>query len=70
MFQPLNAWCPKMVRHTLKILQYLLQDFCSVSDHFQTLFIQSFIWLGKTYFQKHLVERMKKVEKEWYPMEI
>ena len=26
-----------MVRHTLKILQHLLQDFWSVSDHFGTL---------------------------------
>ena len=26
-----------MVRHTLEILQYLLQDFQSVSDHFTTL---------------------------------
>ena len=26
-----------MVSHTLKILQYLLQDFKSVSDHFKTL---------------------------------
>ena len=26
-----------MVRHTLKILQHLLQDFLSVSDHFTTL---------------------------------
>ena len=27
----------KMVRHALKILQHLLQDFQSVSDHFTTL---------------------------------
>ena len=26
-----------MVRHTLKILQQMLQDFESVSDHFTTL---------------------------------
>ena len=26
-----------MVRHTLEILQYLLQDFQSVLDHFATL---------------------------------
>ena len=25
-----------MVRHTLKILQQMLQDFYSVSDHFRT----------------------------------
>ena len=29
-----------MVRHTLKILQALLQDFKSVSDHFGTLRIE------------------------------
>ena len=28
-----------MVRHTLKILQQMLQDFQSVPDHFQTLCI-------------------------------
>ena len=28
---------PKMVRHTLKILQHLQQDCQSVSDHFTTL---------------------------------
>ena len=26
-----------MVRHTLKILQQMLEDFYSVSDHFKTL---------------------------------
>ena len=26
-----------MVRHTLKILQHLLQDFLSVSDHFTAM---------------------------------
>ena len=35
----LNAWRPKMVRHTLKILQQMLQDFESVSDHFGSLCI-------------------------------
>ena len=29
-----------MVRHTLKILQQMLQDFESVSDHFGTLCIK------------------------------
>ena len=29
-----------MVRHTLKILQHLLQDFYSVPDHFGTLCIK------------------------------
>ena len=29
-----------MVRHTLKILQHLLQDFKNVSDHFGTLRIK------------------------------
>ena len=29
-----------MVRHTLKILQHLLQDFWSVSDHFGTFCIK------------------------------
>ena len=26
-FQPFDAYSPKMVRHTLRILQHLLQDF-------------------------------------------
>ena len=29
-----------MVRHTLKVLQQMLQDFKSVSDHFGTLYIK------------------------------
>ena len=29
-----------MVRHTLKILQQMLKDFYSVSDHFGTLWIK------------------------------
>ena len=29
-----------MARHPLKILQHLMQDFLSVSDHFGTLFIK------------------------------
>ena len=32
-----------MVRHTLKILQQMLQDFKSVSDHFGTLCIKGLI---------------------------
>ena len=32
-----------MVRHTLKILQHLLQDFQSVSDKFGTLYIKELI---------------------------
>ena len=37
-----------MVRHTLKIVQHLQQDFKSMSDHFATLFIKAFktMWLG------------------------
>ena len=35
-----DAYCPKMVRHTLKILQQMLQDFKSVTDHFGTLYIK------------------------------
>ena len=33
-------YSPKMVRHTLKILQHLLQGFFSVSDYFRTLCIK------------------------------
>ena len=33
----LNPQCRKMVRHTLKILQQMLQDFESVPDHITTL---------------------------------
>ena len=32
-----------MVRHTLKILQQMLQDFKSVSDHFEILCIKGLI---------------------------
>ena len=35
-FQHYTSQCRKMVRHTLKILQHLVQDL-SVSDHFTTL---------------------------------
>ena len=31
-----------MIRHTLKILQQMLRDFKSVSDHFETLCIKGF----------------------------
>ena len=33
-----------MVRHTLKILQQMLQDFQSVFDHFGTLAIKGLIF--------------------------
>ena len=33
-----------MVRHTLKILLQMLQDFSSLSDHFGTLCIKRLIW--------------------------
>ena len=36
---PFNAWFLSMVRHTLKVLQQILQDFQSVCDHFGTLCI-------------------------------
>ena len=39
-FQPFNVQCPKMVRHTLKTLQHLLQNFESVSDQSGTLCIK------------------------------
>ena len=34
-----------MVRHTLKILQHLLQDFYNVSDHFTTLRSKCLIYM-------------------------
>ena len=37
---PFNASCPKMVRNTWRILQQMLQDFYSVSNHFRTLCIE------------------------------
>ena len=37
-----------MVRHTLKILQQMLQDFYSVSDQFGTLCIKGLITLLDT----------------------
>ena len=36
-----------MVRHTLKILQHLLQDFGSMSRHFGTLCIKGLIFTNK-----------------------
>ena len=42
-----------MVRHTLKILQRLLQDFYSVSDHFTTLRSKGLsFYCGKQYFDE------------------
>ena len=35
-----------MFRHTLRILQYLLQDFKSMSDHFETLCIKGLTSMG------------------------
>ena len=35
--RPFSSQCCKMVRHTLKILQQMLQDFKGVSDHLKTL---------------------------------
>ena len=40
-----------MVGHTLKILQQLLQDFLSVSDHFGTLCIKGLKCINDTDFQ-------------------
>ena len=39
-----------MVRHTLKILPQMLQDFKSVSDHFGTLYIKGLTreWKNKS----------------------
>ena len=37
-----NVKSPEMVGHTLKSLQHLLQDFQSVSDHFETLYIKKY----------------------------
>ena len=31
---------PKMVRHSSEILQHLLQDFKSVSDHYEILLLE------------------------------
>ena len=45
-----------MVRHTLKILQHLLQNFESVSDHFGTLCIK-----GLTLFSHNLGQSIQ----EW-----
>ena len=39
--ETLNARISKMVRHTFKNLQHLLQDYWSVSHHFETLCINS-----------------------------
>ena len=52
-----------MVRHTLKILQQLLQDFESVSDHFGTLCIKALIssinpWTHvNTQWKTHLIAK-------------
>ena len=42
-FHRFNAFHHKMARPTLKILQHLLQDFKSVSDHFRRLWIKG-LW--------------------------
>ena len=39
--ETLNARISKMVKHTFKNLQHLLQDYWSVSHHFETLCINS-----------------------------
>ena len=46
-----------MVRHTLKILQQMLQDFKSVSDHFGTLCIK-----GLRNFRPNFQHYIKKIE--------
>ena len=40
-----------MVRHTLKTLQYLLQGFLSVCDHFSTLYTKGLTEFELTYHQ-------------------
>ena len=40
LFEPLSALPFKMVTHTLKSLQHLMNDFRSVSDHFETISIK------------------------------
>ena len=43
-----------MMRHTLKILHYLLQDFQSVSDHFGTLCINGLSTAKHKYENKNM----------------
>ena len=45
---PFTLQCRKMVRHTLKTLQQMLQDFQSVSDHFTTLQSKGLITISYT----------------------
>ena len=50
-----------MVRHTLNILQQMLQDFYSVSDHFGTLCIKGLRFVfgtGKTKVNIYLVDHL------------
>ena len=50
----LNEQRPKMVRDALKVLQHFLQDFNSVSDHFQTLYMRvNYSFHKEISFTKH-----------------
>ena len=51
---PFKEYYPKMVRHTLKILQEKQQNFKSVSDYFETLCMK---WLSQKI--KHFQEKEK-----------
>ena len=53
---PFSISCPKLARHTLKILQQMLKDFSSVSDHFGTVCIKR---LKLTNFYHENLERHK-----------
>ena len=53
---PFSISCPKLARHTLKILQQMLKDFSSVSDLFGTVCIKR---LKLTNFYRENLERYK-----------
>ena len=55
-----------MVRHTLKILQQLLQDFLNVSDHFGKLCINGLPQLDVFIVCLYLVENISRVDCNLY----
>ena len=58
-----------MVRHTLNILQQMLQDFYSVSDHFGTLCIKE-LDLGSFYIKTIVAEPLQNTLSQFEKFEI
>ena len=56
-----------MVRHTLKVLQQMLEDFKSVSDHFGTLCIKGLKQRRFYYSQPYYSQRLLVQEQQRQP---